>query len=107
VFTRNNALGSRPHLKGIRYKTLAHGERTILSEFCLEKRSVISRHKHLNEQTGYVISGRLIFRIGKEQFEVEPGDSWNIPSNVEHDVEVLEDTVAIEGFSPPGEDYLP
>ena len=107
MFTKNNALDSKLHSKGIRYKTLAYGEGTSLSEFSLEKGSVIPRHKHLHEQTGYVISGRLIFRIGEEQFEAETGDSWNIPSNVEHDVEVLEDTVVIEVFSPPREDYLP
>ncbi len=107
MFTKNSALDSKPQLKGIRYKTLAYGERTSLSEFSLEKGSVIPSHKHPHEQTGYVISGRLIFRIGEEKFEAETGDSWNIPGNVEHDVEVVEDTVVIEVFSPPREDYLP
>lgn len=54
-----------------------------------------------------MISGRLLFTISGERFEAEPGDSWNIPGNVEHDVEVLEDTVVIEVFSPAREDYLP
>ncbi len=59
------------------------------------------------EQTGYVISGRLEFTIDDERFEAETGDSWNIPSNVDHAVEVFEDTVLIEVFSPAREDYLP
>ncbi len=69
------------------------------------KRKVFQDKNH--EQTGYMISGRLLFTIGDERCEAEPGDSWNIPSNVEHDVEVLEDTVVIEVFSPAREDYLP
>jgi quercetin dioxygenase-like cupin family protein len=69
--------------------------------------SVIPKHKHPYEQTGYMISGRLLFTIGDEQFEAQPGDSWNIPSNVDHSVEVLEDTVRIEIFSQVREDYLP
>ena len=107
MFTKNGARVSKYHLEGIKYKTLTFGERTSLSEFSLEEGSVIPKHKHPHEQTGYLISGRVIFTIGDGQFEVEPGDSWNIPSNVEHDVEVLEDTVVIEVFSPAREEYLP
>ncbi len=107
MFTKNDEIDPRPQLEGIEYKILAFGERTSLSEFSLRKGSVIPRHKHPHEQTGYVISGRLIFAIGDKRFEAEAGDSWNIPSNVEHDVQVLEDTLVIEVFSPPREDYLP
>jgi len=107
MFTKNSERELTPHIEGIKYKTLAFGERTSLSEFILEKGSIIPKHKHPHEQTGYVISGRLIFTIGNERFEAEPGDSWNIPSDMEHDVEVLEDTVVIEVFSPAREDYLP
>jgi quercetin dioxygenase-like cupin family protein len=105
VFIKNNERELKAHIEGIKYKTF--GERTSLSEFSLEKGSTIPKHMHPHEQTGYVISGRLLFSIGDERFEAEPGDSWNIPGNVEHDVEVLEDTVVIEVFSPAREDYLP
>jgi quercetin dioxygenase-like cupin family protein len=107
MFVKNNERKQKDHLEGIKYKTLTFGERTSLSEFSLGKGSVIPAHKHPHEQTGYVISGRLLFTIADERFDARPGDSWNIPSNVEHDVEVLEDTVVIEVFSPPREDYLP
>jgi quercetin dioxygenase-like cupin family protein len=107
MFIKKNQRESKPQLEGIHYKTLTHGERTSLSEFTLAKGSVIPKHSHPHEQTGYVISGRMTFTIDDERFEAEPGDSWNIPGNVEHHVEVLEDTVVIEVFSPPREDYLP
>ena len=106
MFTKNKDRESTPHIEGTRYKTLAFGEKTSLSEFSLEKGSVIPNHSHPHEQTGYVVSGRLLFTIANERFEAEPGDSWNIPGNVEHSVEVPEDTVVIEVFSPPREDYL-
>ncbi len=38
---------------------------------------------------------------------MEPGDSWNVPANIEHGAEILADSVAIEVFSPVREDYLP
>lgn len=107
MFIKNKERKSKPHIEGIEYKTLTYGERTSLSVFSLKKGSVIPSHKHPHEQTGYVISGRMVFTIGGEQFEAEPGDSWNIPGDVEHDVDVLEDTVVIEVFSPAREDYLP
>jgi quercetin dioxygenase-like cupin family protein len=46
------------------------------------------------------------FRIGAETFEAQPGDGWNIGGGVPHAVDVLEDSVVIEVFSPPREDYL-
>jgi len=96
-----------PLLTGVKYKTLTHGEKTSLSEFNFEKGALVPAHKHPHEQTGYVISGRLMITIGSKRFEAGPGDSWNIASNVEHSAEILEDTVLIEVFSPAREDYLP
>jgi len=45
--------------------------------------------------------------IDTESFDVEAGDSWSVPLNVEHGVEVKEDTLVVEVFSPLREDYLP
>ena len=63
MFIKSKDRESKPHTEGIKYKTLTYGERTSLSEFSLEKGSVIPKHSHPHEQTGYVISGRLLFRV--------------------------------------------
>jgi quercetin dioxygenase-like cupin family protein len=97
----------RKAFEGVTYKTLSYGDKTSLGEFQLAKGCIIPNHKHPHEQTGYVISGRMTFIISDENHIAEPGDSWCIPSNVEHGVEVHEDSVVIEVFSPPREDYLP
>jgi len=94
-------------LDGVTYKTLSYGSKTLLSEFMLEKGSKVPIHNHPYEQTGYMISGRMTFTINGESYNTEPGDSWCIPENVEHGVEVHEDSVVIEVFSPVREDYLP
>lgn len=94
-------------LEGVTYKTLTFGIRTLLSEFRLEKDGVIPIHSHPHEQIGYMISGQMTFTVNGEVHTAEPGDSWCIPSNVEHGVEVLEDSLVIEVFSPVREDYLP
>jgi quercetin dioxygenase-like cupin family protein len=54
-----------------------------------------------------MISGKMTFTIDGEDFETGPGDSWSIPGNAEHSVNVHEDSVVIEVFSPVREDYLP
>lgn len=94
-------------LPGIRRKTLCFGAATLMSEFRLRAGSPLPAHDHPQEQTGYLVSGRLRLTIGDETRELAPGDSWSIPGGARHGAEVLEDAVAIEVFSPVREDYLP
>jgi quercetin dioxygenase-like cupin family protein len=107
MFYKNNLKGYKQILTGIKIKTLVVGDKSLLSEFRMEQGSQLPWHAHPQEQTGYLISGRIRLSIGEETFEVEPGDSWNVPGEVSHRAEILADTVAIEVFSPVREDYLP
>jgi quercetin dioxygenase-like cupin family protein len=107
MFYKRSSIGYKQPLKGIRLKTLVYGDRTLFTEFLLERGSQLPQHAHPHEQTGYLISGRILLSIGQDTFEVEPGDSWCIPGNVEHKAEILADSVAVEVFSPVREDYLP
>ena len=86
---------------------LAFGEKSNLCEFKLSKGFRLPSHSHPYEQTGILISGKLNFRIDQKWHKAEPGDSWSIPENVEHEVEILEDSVVLEVFSPVRPDYLP
>lgn len=106
MFSAKNDPPLRTLREGVSFKTVAHGEKTHLTEFHLAKGSVIPEHSHPHEQTGYLVSGRLKFRIGAETFEARSGDGWNIGGGVAHGVDVLEDSLVIEVFSPPREDYL-
>ncbi|MFA6448684.1 MAG: cupin domain-containing protein [bacterium] len=91
---------------GIRRRTLVHGERALLAAFRLEAGSRIPEHSHPEEQTGYLVSGAMTFYIGGETHSARPGDSWSIPGGVKHAVDVREDSLAIEAFSPVRKDYL-
>jgi quercetin dioxygenase-like cupin family protein len=92
---------------GIRRKTLCHGNATLTSEFHLDAGHVQPMHAHPQEQTGYLVTGRLRMTIGGRTHDAGPGDSWCIPGGVEHGADVLEESVAVEVFSPVREDYLP
>jgi len=107
VFTKKSEGKYREMLPGIKMRTASYGEKTLMSEFVLEKGSSLPPHSHVHEQTGFLVSGRIMLKIGGENFEALPGDSWCIGSGVEHSADALEDSVAVEVFSPLREDYLP
>lgn len=107
MFYKANDNGYEKVLPGIRLKTLVYGEKTLFSEFRMEANSTLPSHSHLHEQTGYLVKGRIRLTIGKQTFEAEPGDSWCIPGNTDHKAQILENSLAIEVFSPIREDYIP
>jgi quercetin dioxygenase-like cupin family protein len=107
MFIKHSTEGYQQAVEKIRMKTLAHGGKTLLTEFRLEEGALLPRHSHPHEQTGYLVSGRMELTIGSETFSVEPGDSWCIPGDIEHNGLALKDSVAVEVFSPVREEYLP
>ena len=107
MYTTFNTSDYRSLAPGIKMRPLVFGQKTLLCEFMLEKGYQIPWHNHPYEQTGFLVSGHLIFRIGEENQETHPGDSWCIPENIFHSVDVLEDAYVLELFSPPRPDYLP
>lgn len=92
---------------GIRMKTLVYGEKTLFAEFQLTAGHVLPRHAHPEEQTGYLVSGCIRLSVGEEVRMMRPGDAWCIAGNVEHGAEIVENSVAIEVFSPVRQAYLP
>ncbi|MGE5458973.1 MAG: cupin domain-containing protein [Methanobacterium sp.] len=94
-------------LNGIRRKTLTWGDNALLTEFVLAGGKKLPLHKHDEEQVGYLVSGHIILSINNEKYDMLPGDSWAIPGGIEHAAEIIEDSVAIEVFSPVRKDYLP
>lgn len=96
----------KTQLNGVHFKTLVHGINTSLHEFKLDRGSKIPIHSHPHEQTGYLVSGKMNFIANGKTIPVGPGDSWNIPGGEEHGVDVIDDCIVIEIFSPVREDYL-
>ena len=76
-----------------------------MSRFLLSKDAVLPEHNHSYEQTGYLISGKIIIYIDGIKNEINQGDSWCIPKDISHKAEIIADSIALEIFSPPREDY--
>ncbi len=107
MFCKKGTAETKELLEGVRMSTPVHGEKTLMGHFTVAKGAAIPPHSHPHEQTGFMVSGKLRFKIEDEVMEAVTGDSWCIPGDVEHSVEALEDSVVIEIFSPVREDYLP
>ena len=107
MFYKKNDNNYNQPAEGIKLKTLTYGEKTQLCEFKVQKGSRLPPHEHPHEQTGYLVSGKIVLIIEDQRYEAEPGDAWSIPGRVPHGAEVIEDAVVIEVFSPIREDYLP
>ena len=107
MFAKYDPEGFLTPLAGVEMKTLVYGEKSLLSRFHLKKGGGLPRHSHPHEQTGFLISGKIRLFIEDEVFLAEPGDTWSIKGDMEHWVEVIEDSAVIEVFSPLREEYLP
>jgi quercetin dioxygenase-like cupin family protein len=91
---------------GIRRQTLESGAQLMLMRVQLDAGSHLPEHHHPHEQATYVISGRLRMVVAGEAHDLGPGDTVRMPGNVPHSVDVIEDTLVIDTFSPPREDLL-
>ena len=90
-------------------RRLITGDRMMLAHVYLKKGAIVPQHSHENEQITYILEGGLRFWIGKDEsqvIDVLPGEVLHIPSFVLHKAEALEDTVDVDIFSPPRQDWL-
>ncbi len=90
-------------------RRLITGERMMLTHVYLKKGCVVPRHSHENEQITYVLEGALRFWLGEDESEelvVGAGEVLCIPSHLPHKAEALEDTLDVDVFSPPRQDWL-
>jgi quercetin dioxygenase-like cupin family protein len=82
------------------------GTNIMVARVLLKKASVVPLHHHYHEQVAYVESGALQFTIEGKEVTIRAGECLCIPPNVPHSAVALEDTVDIDYFNPPREDWL-
>jgi quercetin dioxygenase-like cupin family protein len=87
-------------------RKLITGDRIMMSHVILKKGSVVPAHKHENEQITYILCGTLKFEVNGKDIVLREGDVLHIPSNVVHSAVALEDTLDLDVFSPPRQDWL-
>lgn len=82
------------------------GDRITLARFFLKKGCFVPSHTHANEQMSTVVSGLLKFNVAGEEVLVRAGETLHIPPFTAHSAEALEDTDALDAFSPVREDWM-
>ena len=90
-------------------RRLVTGDAMMLAQVYLDKGSIVPRHSHHNEQITWIVEGALKFWIGEDgakEIVVRAGEVLHIPSNVPHMAEALEDTLDVDVFDPPRQDWL-
>ncbi len=86
--------------EGVVVKQLGTGQNMNTLHWDLAPGSVVPPHSHEQEQFGYIIKGSLEVTIGDRRAVLRPGDSYIIPPHVEHGFITLEESEAIDIFSP-------
>lgn len=92
--------------KGISFELLAVSKNSMVTKMCYKIGEHIPFHRHPNEQSGYVDSGKIRLRFNKYDEILQAGDRYSIPENIQHAVDALEKSTVLDFFVPPREDYL-
>ena len=87
-------------------RQLVVGEELMLARVLLQKGCLVPEHSHVNEQLTYILEGCLRFWIDGRVLDVKAGEVLCIPSNMPHKAQALEDTVDLDVFYPPRQDWL-
>jgi quercetin dioxygenase-like cupin family protein len=87
-------------------RKMIHGRHVTVARIRLRKGAVVPMHSHPNEQISMLESGAVRFVIAGEERVLHAGDVLVIPPDAPHMVEALEDSLAVDLFSPPREDWI-
>ena len=112
-------MSAKPSCKYIPWNTVEHeqlneligremlvGENLMLARVFLKKGAHVPLHHHHNEQVTYILEGALKFAIDGKEIVVHASEVLCIPSNMPHEAWALEDTLDLDVFNPPREDWL-
>jgi quercetin dioxygenase-like cupin family protein len=90
-------------------RRLITGDRMMIAHVYLKKGTDVPRHSHENEQISYILEGALQFHLGangEREVIVRAGEVLVIPSYLPHSAVALEDTLDVDVFNPPRQDWL-
>jgi quercetin dioxygenase-like cupin family protein len=88
------------------HRQLVVGTQSMIARILLKKDCVVPMHSHHNEQISFVESGALHFNVGGKELTLHAGEFLCIPPHVPHTAVALEDTIDIDFFVPPRQDWI-
>ncbi len=96
----------REKLNDLIDREMVVGDKLMLARVFMKKGAHVPKHQHHNEQVTYILEGALKFAIDGKEIVVRAGEVLCIPSNMPHEAWALEDTLDLDVFDPPREDWL-
>jgi quercetin dioxygenase-like cupin family protein len=112
-------MSTKPSCKFIPWNTVEHeqlndligremvvGDKIMLARVFLKKGAHVPEHHHHNEQVTYILEGALKFAIDGKEIVVHAGEVLCIPPHMPHEAWAVEDTLDLDVFNPPREDWL-
>ena len=96
----------REHLNPLIDREMLTGQNLMLARVIMKKGAHVPLHHHHNEQVTYILEGALKFAVDGKEIVVKAGEVLCIPSNMPHEAWALEDTIDLDVFNPPREDWL-
>ncbi|MBO7359234.1 MAG: cupin domain-containing protein [Clostridia bacterium] len=106
AFVRHEDVNPKDLGGGVTRRVLAHDPEIMAVEVSFEKGARGDRHTHPHAQISYALSGKFIYSLGDEEFELNPGDSIAVPGGAEHGTLCLEKGTLLDVFAPRREDFL-
>ncbi|MBV9608296.1 MAG: cupin domain-containing protein, partial [Acidobacteria bacterium] len=82
------------------------GSEVMVARVLMKKGCYVPLHSHENEQVTYILEGALKFIIDGKEVVVHAGEVLCIPPNMPHEATALEDTVDLDVFTPPRQDWI-
>lgn len=96
----------REQMNPLLVRQVYHAELYTIARLEMKAGARVPVHEHSNEQVTTVLTGRLRFTVAGHEIDVAAGESLALAANEPHGVEVLEDSVALDVFTPRREDWI-
>ena len=106
VIVRGDTVTGREAYPHLARRVLAYNDKLMIVEHAMSRGSVFPAHSHPEEQLAYLVSGRIRVQCADHAFEATAGDSFVVRGGIQHQVTALEDSVALDVFTPCREDFI-
>ena len=87
-------------------RQVIHSENMTVARLQLAKGCAVPEHHHVNEQITTIEKGRVRCVVSGQERILTAGEMVRFPPHAPHGIEALEDSVAIDWFSPRREDWI-